>query len=307
MQLPSIFSINIQQIYVFLRAAEYENFSRVASEFNMTPPTVSRNIEALETELELILFIREKQRVRLTPAGKTIYEAWKRDILLMEEAVKKAQQIQKGNLNQLYIGDFNTTSATEYLLPIINEFEKSNVYVELHIDRTDPLAVLDGIIDRRYDVGFFSSAGISVMNELGLSYEELFKLDPVVIIPERHPLYEKEKIEKEDLEKETYVVLDDKYQTYWNCARAACLECGFNPHFFEVVSNAQSMIIQLEQGKCLAIMDDCYQPAYDIKSREFRLTESKTKFGFVVVYDKNNHNPNIAKFINSTKKVFSQS
>ena len=57
--------ITMQQIFVFLKAAEYENFSKVASELHMTQPTVSRNISAMETTLGLILFIRSKQRVRI--------------------------------------------------------------------------------------------------------------------------------------------------------------------------------------------------------------------------------------------------
>ncbi|MBR2555446.1 MAG: LysR family transcriptional regulator [Aeriscardovia sp.] len=302
MLFSSLFNISLQQVYIFLKAAKYENFSQVAAEFNMTQPTVSRNIESLENELQLILFIREKQRVRLTPAGKEIYEEWQRQVALMENVVHKALQIQKGNLNQLYIGDFNTTSISEYLLPIIELFEKENKNVELHIDRTDPLTVVEGVLEHKYDVGFFSSAGKQLVKEKDLDYFDLFTLDPVIFIPEKHPLYLKKTIDKKDLEEAKYAVLEDISMTYWRQAVAACSECGFTPHDYIETPNAQSMVISMERGECLVIMDDCYQPALSVKTRQYRLEESKTKFGFILIYEKKNTDPNVSHFIKAAKQ-----
>lgn len=53
MKYNNFMNISIQQIYLFLKAAEYENFSKVAVESNMTQSTISRNIESLEIIIAL--------------------------------------------------------------------------------------------------------------------------------------------------------------------------------------------------------------------------------------------------------------
>jgi LysR family transcriptional regulator, glycine cleavage system transcriptional activator len=56
----------------FEAAARTENFARAAETLNMTQSALSRQIQNLESYVKQLLFIRAKQRVRLTVAGKTL-------------------------------------------------------------------------------------------------------------------------------------------------------------------------------------------------------------------------------------------
>ena len=54
----------------FEAAARYESFTRAAEELHVTQSAVSQQVKALEAQLGLKLFNRERQRLTITPAGR---------------------------------------------------------------------------------------------------------------------------------------------------------------------------------------------------------------------------------------------
>src|SRR6516164_2415883 len=54
----------------FEAAARYESFTRAAEELHVTQGAVSQQVKALETHLGVKLFNRERQRLKITPAGR---------------------------------------------------------------------------------------------------------------------------------------------------------------------------------------------------------------------------------------------
>src|SRR5579859_239180 len=54
----------------FEAAARYESFTRAAEELHVTQGAVSQQVKALEAQLGIRLFIRERQRLQITPAGR---------------------------------------------------------------------------------------------------------------------------------------------------------------------------------------------------------------------------------------------
>ena len=59
--------MELRQLSYFLAAAQTQNFRKAADLCLVTQPALSRQIAALEQELGTLLFMREKQHVRLTP------------------------------------------------------------------------------------------------------------------------------------------------------------------------------------------------------------------------------------------------
>src|SRR6516225_9694208 len=54
----------------FDAAARYESFTRAAEELHVTQGAISQQVKALETQLGVKLFIRERQRLTITQAGR---------------------------------------------------------------------------------------------------------------------------------------------------------------------------------------------------------------------------------------------
>src|SRR6195256_214725 len=60
----------LNALKAFEAAARYESFTRAAEELCVTQGAVSHQVKALETELGLKLFNRERQRLASTEAGR---------------------------------------------------------------------------------------------------------------------------------------------------------------------------------------------------------------------------------------------
>lgn len=241
MNMSFVSCITLQQFEIFLSAAKYENLTQAAEELHMTPASVSRNIAALEMNLGLVLFIRHKRRVRLTDAGRQLAEDLKGLSRQLGSVLEKAYETQKCNYSTLRIGDFNTTPSDAYLLPVLDKFEADYPDVEVLIDRTDPLSVVSGLIEKKYDAVFFTSAGKEVFEHAGMSYVKILSLVPCIVISKRHRLFAEKEIDVQDFCNDTIVTMSTSgYSVYWDYARSIFEKYGFSVSNVKFVDNPHS-------------------------------------------------------------------
>lgn len=107
--------LDIHKLNIFLVAAETLNFTHAATQLNMTQPSISQHIQALESQLKTPLFYRTGRHLELTDAGNTL-------IPLAREAVRLSIQIDEtiksldGDVHgQLFVGC--STTPGKYILP----------------------------------------------------------------------------------------------------------------------------------------------------------------------------------------------
>ena len=62
-----------QQIKTFIQVADRGSLSKAAEDLFVTPASIMKQMNALESRLELILLKRTNQGVELTEAGKYVY------------------------------------------------------------------------------------------------------------------------------------------------------------------------------------------------------------------------------------------
>ena len=69
-------SMNTLQMQCFLSIAENRSFSRTARELYVSQPTLTKHIQHLENELQVLLFDRSKHPIELTGYGELYYQAF---------------------------------------------------------------------------------------------------------------------------------------------------------------------------------------------------------------------------------------
>src|SRR6516165_7631810 len=138
-------SDRLQELSVFVRAAETGSFSKVAREFGVSQPSVSRMVASLEGRLGVRLFLRTTRRVALTDAGVVFLERSRRILGELDEAEHAARGVDSlhGVLRVVMSGAF----ATREVIPRLPAFleQHPGLKIELLIsDRTDDL-IAEGV------------------------------------------------------------------------------------------------------------------------------------------------------------------
>lgn len=79
------------QLETFLRVADCGSFNKAAEELFISPPAVIKQINLLESSLNLQLFVRTHRGLQLTEAGKSLYHDAKYVIRYCQESVGRAK------------------------------------------------------------------------------------------------------------------------------------------------------------------------------------------------------------------------
>ena len=156
----------LSEMRTLVAVADAGNFTEAARRLGLTPPTVTRNIAALEQRLGTRLFVRTTRSVRMTDAGMRFAEDARR--LLAE--LDLAGQIAAGRHGHPR-GVLRITAPVlfgeQYVMPVLREF------LDLHPEVTASVLLLDRIthlveegLDLALRIGPVEDAGMEIV-ELG--------------------------------------------------------------------------------------------------------------------------------------------
>lgn len=108
------------QLETFIVVADLGSFNKAAEALYITPPAVTKQINLLEKDLGLKLFIRTHRGLALTEAGKSLYKDAKYIIQYCKESVERAKKAMEEKDNIIRIGTSPMTPAT----PVLREWSK---------------------------------------------------------------------------------------------------------------------------------------------------------------------------------------
>jgi DNA-binding transcriptional LysR family regulator len=185
----------LKQLRAFCHAAQTGSISEAAERLYLSQPTVSLQIQALERELETVLFERRGPKISLTPEGETLYKLSQP----LVEGMDKLQETFSASCGKLENGELNIAAGEStilYILPEpIRQFAERypGIRVKLHnVTGRDGMAMLRG--DE-------TDLAIGSMLEIpdDVTYQPVVNYAPVLITPKEHPLAKKENIRLHDI------------------------------------------------------------------------------------------------------------
>jgi LysR family glycine cleavage system transcriptional activator len=117
----------------FEAAARYESFTRAAEELHVTQGAVSQQVKALETQLRLKLFNRERQRLKITPAGRDYLDVIREALDHIGAGTERLLQRQGGNVLTVSTSlDF----AAKWLVHRLGSFTAAHPGIDLRVSAT---------------------------------------------------------------------------------------------------------------------------------------------------------------------------
>lgn len=99
------------QLETFICVADAGNFNKAAEELYITPTAVIKQINLLESELDVKLFERTHRGLTLTKAGKSLYQDTKYIIQYCRDSVTRAKNAMQEDANIIRIGSSPMTPA----------------------------------------------------------------------------------------------------------------------------------------------------------------------------------------------------
>ncbi|WP_231940704.1 LysR substrate-binding domain-containing protein [Acidovorax sp. RAC01] len=118
----------------FLAVARHLNFRAAAEDLALTQSAVSRQIQALEDEVGVPLFLRHTRAVELTSAGAQLQRAVAPAIERMDAAVRLVRQT--AGRRSVAITTWASFAST-WLIPRMEEFQRDNPGIDIRIDASD--------------------------------------------------------------------------------------------------------------------------------------------------------------------------
>lgn len=130
-------------IFVFEAAARHLNFRNAAAELNVTQPSISHAIKAFEDHTGVQLFIRENRGVRLTDAGRQLYEAVRAGFNRIEGSLREIA----ADTGRYLTFAASTTVAAHWLMPQLYQLQEDHPDLKIKVLTTDRDAEPDAEVD----------------------------------------------------------------------------------------------------------------------------------------------------------------
>jgi DNA-binding transcriptional LysR family regulator len=218
-------SVELRHLRYFIVLAEAKSFGRAAAALRIAQPALSQQIRKLESELDVVLFVRGNGGSHLTAAGVAFLPGARASVADAADAVATARRAGRGKSGCLNIG-FAGSSADNLIPAALRLFAEEHPDVEISLVQTDR-AQLPGCFEReKLDVAFVRQP----VGDPTLLTEVLEVDDVVAVLPEGHPLAAQQSIPLAALAEEAWVVPPaSASRAYREMLLADCSRGGFAP------------------------------------------------------------------------------
>ena len=195
--------MELRQLRYFLAVAEEQHFGHAAQRLLIAQSGLSQQIKSLERSLKTQLFVRDRRRVELTPAGEYLVEE-ARALLARARRVEETLPLVdqgKGGLLKVATGSAGLHPVAGEL---IDRFRERFPEVELHVLPGSGPQNLEALQRQDVDLAFVSFPFEPIE---GLCLLPTGTLEIVIALSARHRLASKERISRSELLEEPFLTL----------------------------------------------------------------------------------------------------
>ena len=188
--------MELRHLRYFVGVAEEQHFGRAAARLRVAQPSLSRQIQDLESEMGFLLFDRLPRGVRLSAAGKLFLSDARRILQDVDEAKRRAERIALGKAGTLRIGIAMALSWHGVVVVSFREFRRRQPDVELVVHHLLSVHQVDAVLSDRLDAGF--AATITPWHK-DLAHRQFAQDRMLLGVPKGHPLTKRKEIRLRDL------------------------------------------------------------------------------------------------------------
>jgi DNA-binding transcriptional LysR family regulator len=236
--------MELRHLRYFVAVAEELHFRRAAERLHVSQPPLSQQIRALEAELGVTLFERNRRRVELTAAGAALLGEAQAILAQVDHAVDLTRRVARGEAGALAVG-FVGSAMYGRLPDVVRAFHAERPGVALRLREFPTGEALEALADGRIDVGVVRPAQV----DAGLEIDVVQREDVLAALPSGHRLAERESLALGDLGGEAFVLLARREAPgLFGALDAAMSELGVAPREVQEVSELRTVLGLVSAG-----------------------------------------------------------
>lgn len=245
--------MNFTQIKYFITLAKCMSFTKAASQLYVTQPALSRQIQAMEQELNLILFMRNNKSVKLTPAAQILLKEFEKIYNDYNLAVVKAQNSFEGMLGELNIGILDGAKVGDLFPEVLQYFAKYYTNVKINLRNYSFNGLIEGLYNNTLDL--IITLKFDVVGRERILYRVIENTKDHVVVHKSHRFAEAKFVKLSDFREDIIMMVDtDDSEQSSKLILDECKREGFVPKV-KFAPSIQAEMLWVEAGVGVCILD----------------------------------------------------
>lgn len=251
--------MKLQQLrYLCETANQNMNLSRAAKNLHTSQPAISKQIQLLEEELGVEIFLRSGKRiVKITPPGELIIQTATQMLRDADNLKKIAQEFTDDANGTLTIATTHT-QARYALPPVIKRFTERHPKVKLILRQGNPVQISSLVSSGEADIAIATEA-IEHFQELIML--PCYEWNRCVVVPPKHPLLKLKQLTLEAINEYPIITYDFAF-TGRSKINQAFASRGLNPNVVLTAIDSDVIKTYVELGLGIGILANM---AFDAK------------------------------------------
>lgn len=288
--------ITLLQIEYFNAAARHLNFTEAARSLYVSQPALSKQIAHLEAEIGVQLFIRTKRNVRLTPAGAVLLQELQEVTDRITGALEKARRPDLGAYSSLSIGVLDAMDTGSFLPAILKDFRSANPNVRLSLERQGFRTLRERLVGGELDLVFTLS--FEVEHLPGILWDTVNRQLGCLAMAASDPMANQQGLTLKDFRDRDFVIISrEESPNGFDGIIQLCRRYGFTPNIVKQLPNIESVLLSVEAGLGVALVDSRIQ-AHNRDHFRFVAVDDDA-LSAVMAWRKDNLNPAVSLFNNT--------
>ena len=233
--------MEISQVETFLAVATFGGFHRAAEALRVSQPAVSSRIKALEESLGVMLFVRSRNTLTLSTAGRVLRPYAEQLLKTASVARQAVHELQPGSDTPLQIAA--GLSISVYFLPdVLKRFQQAFPRLNISIRPGHSKEVLEMVLNEEAEIGLARSLQHPEVETISL------RDDPLILVA--HPTLKLGKSRRARLEQVAGwpLIFYERGSSDWTLTRSLFRHAGLVPNVALEVDTIETAKRMVERG-----------------------------------------------------------
>lgn len=244
--------MNYQHLEYFIKAAEYQHYTRAAECLHITQPALTKAILGIEEEIGAPLFMKRGRNIELTKYGNIFFEYAKRSIDEINHGISAVKHQINSDLNTVDVSALCSINTT-FLPSKSAQFHLAYPECTLNITFKYTTNIIKDVSNYTSALGIcgeFNNETEYPNLEKVLLYKEPIKF----VICKNHPLAARKTVDIFELKDQPFAVYNVSNNGTNRLLYGLCACVGFKPKTITAAYNDYGLINEVISNQCIAIV-----------------------------------------------------